>query len=115
MDLGEGDVKNPVKDIAYLQELVEKGYVLEGPRQNPSKDLLVFKRFLRRGHVFVPEDWLESRGYEFVEPSSFTKGFKLAYMIKDGVLVQYFRSNYSLCRNDRKICLYLREEGKAFT
>jgi len=41
MDLGEGDVKNPVKDIAYLQELVEKGYVLEGPRQNPSKDLTV--------------------------------------------------------------------------
>lgn len=39
MDPGEGDVNNPVKDIAYLQELMEKGYVLEGPRQNPSKDL----------------------------------------------------------------------------
>lgn len=115
MDPGEGDVKNPVKDIAYLEKLMEKGYVLEGPRQNPSKDLLVFKRFLRRGHGFVPEDWLESRGYEFVEPSSFTKGFKLAYMTKDDVLVQYFRSNYSLCRNDRKIWLYLREEEKAFT
>jgi hypothetical protein len=41
MDAGEGYVKNPVKDIAYLQELMEKGYVLEGPRQNPSKDLKV--------------------------------------------------------------------------
>jgi hypothetical protein len=112
---GEGDVKNPIKDIAYLQKLMEKGYVLEGPRQNPSKDLLVLKRFLRRGHGFVPEDWLKSRGYEFVEPSSYTKGFKLAYMIKDGVLVQYFRSNYSLYRNDRKIFLYLREEEKAVT
>jgi len=115
MDPGEGDVKNPIKDIGYLQKLMEKGYVLEGPRQNPSKDLLVFQRFLRREHSFVPEDWLESRGYEFVEPSSFTKGFKLAYIIKDGVLEQYFRSNYSLCRNDRKIHLYLREEEKSFT
>jgi len=41
MDPGEDYVKNPVKDIAYLQELMEKGYVLEGPRQNPSKDLKV--------------------------------------------------------------------------
>ena len=115
MDPVEGDVKNPIKNIAYLQTLLEKGYVLEGPRQNPSKDLLVFKRFLKRGHGFFPENWLESRGYKFVDPSGFTKGFKLAYMIKDGVLIQYFRSNYSLCRSDRKICLYLREEEKGFT
>jgi hypothetical protein len=115
MEPGEGDVKNQIKDVAYLQNLLDKGYVLDGPRQNPSKDLLVFKRVLNRGHSFVPEDWLKSRGYEFVEPNSFTKGFKLAYMIKDGVLVQYFRSKYSLCMNDRKICLYLRAEEKAFT
>jgi len=115
MDPGEGDVINPIKEVAYLQKLMEKGYILEGPRQNPSKDLLVFKRFLRKGHGFVPENWLESRGYKFVEPSGLTKGFKLAYMMKDGALVQYFRSNYSLNRNDRKICLYLREKEKAFT
>jgi hypothetical protein len=110
MDLRERDVLNPIKNIAYLQKLMEKGYVLTGPRQDLSKDLLVFKRFLRRRHDFIPEGWLESRGYEFVEPSNFTKGFKLAYKIKGGVLIQYYKSNYSLCKKNRKICLYLKEE-----
>jgi len=110
MDPSEGNVLNPIKDITYLQKLMEKGYVLKGPRQDLSKDLLVFKRFLRRGHGFIPEDWLESRGYEFVEPSNFTKGFKLAYRIKDGVLKQYFKSNYSLYKKNKKIYLYLKYE-----
>jgi hypothetical protein len=110
MDLTEREVLNPIKDIAYLQKLMEKGYVLKGPRQNLSKDLLVFKRFLRRRHDFIPEDWLESRGYEFVEPSNFTKGFKLAYKIKEGVLEQYFKSNYSLYKKKREIYLYLKKK-----
>jgi hypothetical protein len=88
---------------------MEEEYVLEGPREDASKNLAVFERFLRRGHQFTPEDWLESRGYEFVEPSTFTKGYKLAYGMKEDVLVQYFRSNYSLHKKDRKICLYLRK------
>jgi len=110
MDPSERDVLNPIKDIAYLQKLMEKGYVLKGPRQDASKNLLVFKRFLRRRHDFIPEDWLESRGYEFVEPSNFTKGFKLAYRIKQGILEQYFKSHYSLYKKKRKIHLYLKHE-----
>ena len=101
---------NPISDAAYLEKLMESGYVLEGPRREYSKDLLVFKRFLRSGHEFIPEDWLQSRGYEFVEPCEFTKGFKLAYILKDDDLVQYFRSNYVLRRKDEKTYLYLREE-----
>jgi len=101
---------NPIKDEAYLKKLLESGYVLEGPRHEYSKDLLVFKRFLRSGHEFIPEDWLQGRGYKFVEPCDFTKGFKLAYMIEEDHLVQYFRSNYVLRKKDEKISLYLREE-----
>ena len=32
----EGDFLNPIKDVYHLQKLLEKGYVLKGPRQNPS-------------------------------------------------------------------------------
>ena len=110
MDSSERDILNPIKDIDYLQKLMEEGYVLKGPRQNLSKDFFIFKRFLRRGHEFIPEKWLESRGYEFVEPSNFTKGFKLAYRIKQGILEQYFKSNYSLYKKKRKIYLYLKHE-----
>ncbi len=110
MDLSESEVLGPIKDIADFRKLMEEEYVLEGPRQDASKNLVVFERFLSRGHEFIPEDWLESRGYEFVEPSTFTKGYKLAYRMKENVLEQYFRSNYSLHKKDRKICLYLKEE-----
>ena len=110
MDPGESEVLGPIKDIAHFRKLMEEEYVLEGPRQDASKNLVVFERFLRRGHEFIPEDWLESRGYEFVEPSTFTKGYKLAYGMKEDVLEQYFRSNYSLHKKDRKIYLYLKEE-----
>ena len=110
MDPSEREVLHPIKDMDYLQKLMEKNYVFKGPRKDVSKDLLVFKRFLKRGHEFIPENWLESRGYEFVEPNSFTKGYKLAYKIKEGVLVQYFKSNYSLSKENRRIYLYLKYE-----
>ena len=101
---------NPIRDAAYLRKLMESGYVLEGPRQEHSKDLLVFERFLSCGHVFIPENWLLDRGYKFVDPCDLTKGFKLAYMVEDDDLIQYFRSNYVLRKEDEIICLYLREE-----
>ena len=109
MDPREREVLYPIKEMAYLQKLMERDDILKGPRQDASKNLVVFKRFLRRGHEFVPEGWLESRGYEFVEPSIFTKGFKLAYRIENGVIKQYFKSNYSLYKKNRKIYLYLKE------
>ena len=110
MNPGGSEVLGPIRDIAHFQELMEKDYVLEGPRQDASKNMVTFERFLRRGHEFTPEEWLESRGYEFVEPSTFTKGNKLAYKMKEDVLEQYFRSNYSLHKKDRKIRLYLKEK-----
>ena len=85
----------PIKDIGYLERLINEGYVLKGPRQDFYKNLGVVKRILRRGHELIPEDWLISRGYELVEPSIFTKGLKLAYKLTDGLIEQYFRSNYS--------------------
>jgi hypothetical protein len=110
MDPKNREVLHPIRDIAYLQKLMEKDYVLKGPRHDVSKDLLVLKRFLGRGHEFIPENWLENRGYEFVEPSNFTKNFKLAYIIKDGILEQYFKSNYSLYKKNNEIHLYLKYE-----
>ena len=110
MESNEADILNPIKDMAYLRKLILKGYSLKGPRLSESKDLLVFERFLNRGHIFFPEDWLESRGYKFVEPSIYTKYFKLAYKEKDGVVEQYFNSKYTLSKKNKKIYLYLKGE-----
>jgi hypothetical protein len=110
MDPSERDVLNPINNVDYLEKLIEKGYVLEGPRQDASKNLIVFKSFLRKKHNFIPEDLLKSRGYKFVEPSNFTKGFKLAYKLNEDVLEQYFKSNYSLHKKNRNIYLYLIEK-----
>ena len=87
---------------------MDDDYTLKGQRTDPSRNLTVFKRFLKKGHEFIPENWLKNRGYAFVEPSNFTKGHELAYKIKDGVLEQYFESNYSLNKNDNEIHLFLK-------
>lgn len=108
-ELGEADILNPIKDMAYLRELILRGYSLKGPRLDQSRDLLVFERFLNRGHDFFPENWLKNRGYKFVEPSIYTKYYKLAYNEKEGVVEQYFKSNYTLYNEDKKIHLYFRE------
>jgi len=106
---GSGSIR-PIKDAEYLERLFDEGYVIKGPRSELSKDLTVFKRLLRRGYEFVPEDWLVGRGYKLVDPSPFTKGFKLAYKLAEGVLEQYYRSNYSLIKDDREIPLYLKSK-----
>lgn len=108
MEPSESSILNPIKDIAYLRKLILKGYSLKGPRLDESKDLLVFERFLNRGHNFIPVDWLKSRGYKFVEPSIFTKYYKLAYKEKEGVVEQYFKSNYTLYKKNKKVHLYLK-------
>ena len=108
MDSNEVKINPPIKDIASLQKLFEEGYFIKGPKHAHAKDLLVFKKILERGYDFLPEDWLIYQGYEFVEPSVLTKGFKLAYTIKNDILIQYFRSNYSLCKKKQKISLYLK-------
>jgi hypothetical protein len=112
MDSSEFNIQCPIKDMAYLQKLLKKGYIIEGPKKKVTKDLLVFKKILKRGYDFIPEGWLASKGYEFVEPCTLTKGFKLAYIIKNDVLIQFFRSNYSLCKKNNKIPLYLKVVDK---
>ena len=102
----------PIKDIGYLEELIAKGCAVKGPRQDVAKDLVTFKAFLRRGHEFAPEEWLSNNGYQFVEPSTFTKGRRLAYKLIEGFPDERFRSNYSLLRANKEIPLYLKVEVK---
>ena len=102
----------PISDLGYLERLLADGYAVKGPRQDPSRDLISFKAFLRKGYEFAPEDWLVSNGYQFVEPSAFTKGFRLLYKLIDGFPDQRFRSHYSLVKGDSETPLYLRSETK---
>ena len=76
------------------------------------KDLSIFKAFLRKGHEFAPEDWLSSNGYQFVEPSTFTKGRRLAYKLNEKFPDERFMSNYSLLKGNNEIPLYLKVEVK---
>jgi hypothetical protein len=108
MNPSEFEILQPIRDIEYLQKLIDMDYTLKGQRTDPSRNLTVFKRFLKKGHEFIPENWLKNKGYIFVEPCTFTKGYKLAYKIKDGKIEQYFESNYSLNKNDNEIHLFLR-------
>lgn len=100
----------PIKDPAYLKELIEKGYVLKGPMRGPTKNLSAIERSLRKGSEFAPEDWLLEMGYQFVEPSPFTKGFKLAYKLINGIPEQYFKSVYSLMKKGNEIPIYVKHK-----
>ena len=100
----------PINSLDYLEELLNDGYIVKGPRKDPSRDLISFKAFLKKGKEFAPEDWLESMGYEFVEPNRFTKGHRIAYKIIDEFPDQRFNSNYSLVKGEREIPLYLKTD-----
>ena len=97
-----------IKDIEYLERLIGQGYTIQGPRQDPPRDSVAFKAFLRKGHEFAPEEWLSSHGYQFVEPSAFTKGFRLAYKLIEGFPDERYRSKYSLSKEGRNTPLYLK-------
>jgi hypothetical protein len=101
----------PINSLDYLEELLNMGYVIKGPRKDPSRDLISFKAFLKKGKEFATEDWLSSMGYEFVEPNRFTKGHRIAYRIIDEFPDQRFNSNYSLVKGEREIPLYLKTEA----
>jgi len=98
----------PINNLDYLEELLNKGYTIKGPRKDPSRDLISLKAFLKRGKEFTPEDWISSSGYEFVEPSIFTKGYRILYKIINGFSDERFKSNYSLVKGEREIPLYLK-------
>jgi len=98
----------PINTLDYLEELLCKGYVIKGPRKDSSRDLISFKAFLKKGKEFAPEGWLSNMGYEFIEPSTFTKGHKIAYKIIDEFPDERFNSNYTLVKGNREIPLYLK-------
>jgi hypothetical protein len=98
----------PINTLDYLDELLGKGYVIKGPRKDSARDLISFKAFLKKGKEFAPEGWLSHMGYEFVEPSTFTKGHKIAYKTIDEFPDERFNSNYTLVKENREISLYLK-------
>ena len=100
-----------INSLNYLGTLYANGYVVKGPRNDPKRDLVSFKAFLKKEKMFMPECHLKNMNYEFVEPSMFTKGYKLAYKeIDTATIDQWFRSNYSLFKNEITIPLYLKGE-----
>jgi len=103
------DVK-PIGGIGSLEELLEEGYVVKGPRGDASRDLASFKAFLRRGYEFAAEDWLVAEGYDVVEASVFTKGTRLLYKVVDDIPDQRLQSGYTLSKGDREVHLYLKKE-----
>ena len=104
------EVVKPINNLGYLEELLNKGYIIKGSRKDPPKDLILFKAFLKKGKEFAPEDWLSGRGYKFVEPSTLTKGYRISYKIINGFPDERFKSNYSLIKGEREIPLYLKVE-----
>lgn len=108
--MDDGKSFGPINNLEYLEELLNEGYVIKGPRNDPSRDLVSFKAFLKKGKEFAPEDWLSSMGYTFVEPSTFTKGHRIAYKIIDEFPDQRFKSNYSLVKGEKEFPLYLHSE-----
>ena len=100
----------PISNLDYLEELLNEGYSIKGPRKDPERDLTSFKAFLKKGKEFAPEDWLSNMGYKFVEPSTFTKGHRIAYKIIDEFPDERFSSNYSLVNGEKEILLYLKSE-----
>lgn len=100
----------PIKTIDYLQELLNAGYTIKGPREDASRDLAAFKAFLKKGKEFAPEDWLAGMGYKFVEPSTLTKGRRIAYKMIDDFPDERFNSNYTLVKGDSQRPLYLKAE-----
>ncbi len=100
----------PIKSIEYFDELLKAGFTIKGPRKDLQRDIAAFKNFLSKGKEFAPEDWLAANGYKFVEPSTFTKGHRIAYKIINDFPDERFNSNYTLIIADREISLYLKSE-----
>jgi hypothetical protein len=96
--------------MGSLEELLEEGYVVRGPRGDAARDLTSFKAFLKRGYEFAAEDWLVAEGYEAVEASVFTKGVRLLYKVTDDVPDQRVESGYTLSKGDTTVQLYLKKE-----
>jgi hypothetical protein len=101
-----------IKDMKALKDLLKQGYILKGPRKDSQQNLKAIEMYFKRKRSFYSEDWLLEQGYELVEPSAFTKGLKFAFKLRDNFPKKYFKSNYSLAREDKEVALYLKYEDK---
>lgn len=102
----------PIRDIDYLEKLIDDGYAIVGPRHNKDRDLVAFKAILQKGNEFAPEEWLSSNEYQFIEPNTFTKGYRISYKLIDNFPDERFKSNYSLLIREKEIPLYLKVKVK---
>ena len=99
----------PINNLDYLKVLCDNGYVVRGPRNDPKRDLVSFRAFLKKEKMFMPEPHLINMNYKFVESSTFTKGYKLAYKEIDTTTInRWFKSNYSLIKDGMETSLYLK-------
>ena len=102
--------QQPLNTAEYLDELLDAGYTVKGPRNDPEKDAGMLKKQLEKGKEYTPETWFEQNGYKFVEPSTFTQGYRIAYKIIDDFPDERYNSRYSLVKDGREIPLYLKME-----
>lgn len=101
-----------IKSYEQLESIVAAGYVLNGPHDDQTKNMRAVKGMLARGYPLVPEEWFPQNGYKFVEPSTFTKNYRLAYKTSaDGKVDQYFKSKYCLAKGEERNPLYMKYEG----
>ena len=100
----------PLNSVEYLEELLSEGYTVKGPRNDPERDSASLKRYIEKGKEYTPEDWLTDNGYKFVEPSTFTKGYRIAYKVIDDFPDERFNANYSLIKEGKEITLFLKME-----
>jgi hypothetical protein len=108
--MDDGKTLQPLNSAGHLDELLGEGYVVKGPRNDPQRDAASLRRQLEKGKEYTPEVWFPQNGYKFVEPSTFTKGYRIAYKIIDAFPDERYNSNYSLVKGDTEIPLYLKVE-----
>ncbi len=99
------DVKT-ISSESHLDEIIDSGWTIVGPRKDTQKDLRFAKNFFKRNMEFVPEHVLEADGFEIVLPSPFTRGYQLMFKDK-GQLIRYTRSQYTLTSGKTEIPLYV--------
>ena len=95
-----------ISNESYLDEIIDSGWAIVGPRKDPQKDLRFAKNFFKRNMEFVPEHVLEADGFKIVLPSPFTRGYQLMYK-DNGQLIRYTRSRYTLTSGKTEIPLYV--------
>ncbi len=101
----------PLNTAEYLDELLADGFVVKGPRDDPERDAGLLRKQLEKGREFTPETWFPENGYKFVEPSTFTQGYRIAYKIIDDFPDERYNSQYSLAKDGRQIPLYLKMDA----